>query len=243
MVFDRFALAVMPSNRLLIALALSLSMLGLVMVTSASLQIAETRLGSPFHFAMRHGVFLMAALVVASLTYLVIPTALLHRLRHLALLAATAALVLVLLPGIGREVNGSQRWISLAGFNMQPSEFAKLGFIVYLAGYIAEHREALETSWDAFLKPLAILGGLTLLLLMEPDFGAVVVLGMAAMGMLFLSGVPTLRFLLVGLVAVILAAVVAMAQPYRVARLMSFVDPWQDQFGGGYQLTQSLIAF
>ena len=241
--FDRFALTAMPQNRLLLTVALSLSLVGLVMVTSASLQIAEARLGSPFHFAMRHGVFLIVALLVGSATYLLVPTSLLHRLRHLALLAAMVSLVLVLLPGIGREVNGSQRWISLAGINMQPSEFAKLGFIVYLAGYIAEHRANLQASWDAFLKPLAILGGLTLLLLLEPDFGAVVVLGMAAMGMLFLSGVPTLRFLVVALVVVILGAVVAVAQPYRVARLMSFVDPWQDQFGGGYQLTQSLIAF
>lgn len=243
MVLDRFAIMSAPNDRVLLGLCVSLALLGLVMVTSASLQIAETRYGSPFHFAMRHGVFLSLALVVAFVTYTLVPMSFLHRLRLLALLGAVLALVLVLLPGIGREVNGSQRWISLAGFNVQPSEFAKLGFIVYLAGYISEHQKNLVATWDAFLKPLAILGGLTLLLLLEPDFGAVVVLGVAAMGMLFLSGVPSLRFLLVGLVAVILAAIVAVAQPYRVARLMSFIDPWQDQFGGGYQLTQSLIAF
>ena len=187
--------------------------------------------------------FLSIALGAAVLTYTLVPLVLLQKLRYLALFAALLALVLVLLPGIGREVNGSQRWISVAGINIQPSELAKLGFIVYLAGYIEEHRDALLESWDAFIKPLALLGALMLLLLLEPDFGAVVVLGITAMAMLFLAGVPTLRFLLVALTAAVLAAIVAVAQPYRMARLMSFLDPWADQFGGGYQLTQSLIAF
>src|SRR5690606_28271672 len=142
-----------------------------------------------------------------------------------------------------REVNGSLRWISIAGFTLQPSEVAKLGFVMYLAGYIAQRRTELQTTWKGFLLPLMVMGMLALLLLMQPDFGAVVVLGVAAMGMLFLAGVPTQRFLLLSLVVVLLAAVVAFAQPYRVARLMSFMDPWADQFGSGYQLTQSLIAF
>lgn len=243
MVLDRIALFELPQDRLMLGAALALALAGLVMVTSASLQIAETRLDAPFYFAMRHGVFLLIATGAGALTYMLVPLVFLQKLRYLALFAALLALVLVLLPGIGREVNGSQRWISLAGINIQPSELAKLGFIVYLAGYIEEHQHALRDSWDAFIKPLALLGALMLLLLLEPDFGAVVVLGLTAMAMLFLAGVPTLRFLLVALTGAMLAAVVAVAQPYRMARLMSFLDPWADQFGGGYQLTQSLIAF
>ncbi|MDF1821597.1 MAG: putative lipid II flippase FtsW [Alcanivoracaceae bacterium] len=243
MVLDRFALFDAPRDQLLLVAVGCLALMGLVMVTSASLQIAETRLGSPFYYALRHGFFLGMAVMAGATVYLFVPFSLLEKLRYPALFASLVVLALVLMPGIGREVNGSQRWISLAGFNVQPSELAKLGFIVYLAGYINERQQELREQWQGFLRPLGLLSVLVLLLLMEPDFGAVVVLGVAVMGMLFLGGVPTLRFLLVGLAAVMLAALVAVAQPYRVARLMSFLDPWADQFGGGYQLTQSLIAF
>lgn len=232
-----------PRDGWLIAAVMMLAVTGLVMVTSASLQIAEVRLGSPSYFALRHGIYLVMAIAAGILTYVLVPMALLEKLRHVALIAAVAVLVLVLFPGIGREVNGSQRWISVAGFTVQPSEIAKMGFVIYLAGYIREWREPLQTSWSAFLKPLGLLGVLTFLLLLEPDFGAVMVLSLTAMGMLFMSGVPSKRYLLVLLIGAVLAALIAVAQPYRVMRLMSFLDPWADQFGSGYQLTQSLIAF
>jgi cell division protein FtsW len=235
--------AVPALDRPLSAGVLLLATLGLVMVTSASLQIAETQLGAPFHYALRHGVYLLLGLAAATLVYLFLPLGWLEKMRFVMLPLALAALIAVFIPGLGREVNGSLRWISLGGLTVQPSEVVKLCFVLYLAGYVAERKAQLETEWKAFLMPLAVMGVLTLLLLMEPDFGAVVVLGVTAMGMLFLAGVPALRFLLVALVGVALASLVALAQPYRVARLMSFMDPWADQFGSGYQLTQSLIAF
>ena len=243
MLLRDFTLLRAPRDTLLLSAVIVLSLLGLVMVTSASLQIAETRLGSPTYFALRHAIYLLLALAAGTATYVLVPLAVLEKLRHLALLAAIAVLVLVLMPGIGREVNGSQRWISLAGVTVQPSEIAKMTFVIYLAGYIRQWHEPLKQNWDAFLKPLGLLAMLTLLLLLEPDFGAVVVLGMTAMAMLFMAGVPSKRYLLVVLVAVVLAGLVAAAEPYRVARLMSFLDPWADQYGSGYQLTQSLIAF
>ncbi|EKF74265.1 cell division protein FtsW [Alcanivorax hongdengensis A-11-3] len=220
-----------------------LCLAGLVMVTSASLQIAETNLGDPFYYATRHGAYLLLGLLVGGVVYYGVPLALLERLRFVMLPVALAALVLVFVPGLSRTVNGSTRWIALPGLTVQASEIVKLCFVLYLAGYIAERKGALETQWKAFLMPLGLLGVLMVFLLLEPDFGAVVVLGITAMGMLFLSGVPTLRFLLIGLVAVGLAGLIAVAEPYRVARLMAFTDPWADQFGSGYQLTQSLIAF
>lgn len=220
-----------------------LSLAGLVIVTSASLQIAETRLGNPFYYGVRHGLYLLASVGVGLFVYCCVPLSLLEKLRFATLPVALVALVLVFVPGLGREVNGSTRWIALPGLTIQASEVVKLCFVLYLAGYIAQHKAALEKTWKAFLIPLGVLGVLTFMLLLQPDFGAVVVLGIAAMGMLFLAGVPTLRFLLIGLVAVALAALVALAEPYRVARLMSFTDPWADQYGAGYQLTQSLIAF
>ncbi|MCU5786175.1 cell division protein FtsW [Alcanivorax marinus] len=227
---------------LLWAVAL-LSLAGLVIVTSASLQIGETRLGNPFYYGMRHGLYLLAGVGVGLFVYCCVPLTVLEKLRFAALPVAVVFLLLVFVPGLGREVNGSTRWIALPGLTIQASEVVKLCFVLYLAGYIAQHKAALETRWKAFLVPLGVLGALTFMLLLQPDFGAVVVLGITAMGMLFLAGVPTLRFLLIGLAAVALAAVVALAEPYRVARLMSFTDPWADQYGAGYQLTQSLIAF
>ena len=223
--------------------AVLLSLAGLVMVSSASLQIAETRLGDPFYYAMRHGIYLALGLGVGTFVYYAVPLALLERLRFVMLPVALVVLVMVFIPGLGRTVNGSTRWIALPGLTIQASEIVKLCFVLYLAGYVAERKAALETEWKAFLLPLGLLGVLMLLLLLEPDFGAGVVLGITAMGMLFLSGVPTLRFLLIGLIAVALGGLVAFAEPYRVARLMTFTDPWADQFGSGYQLTQRLIAF
>ncbi|MDF1630551.1 MAG: putative lipid II flippase FtsW [Alcanivoracaceae bacterium] len=232
-----------PEDMWLLGGVMLLAITGLVMVMSASLQIAETKLGSPFYFFSRHLVYLLLAVTAGVLTYLLVPVAMLEKLRMLALIGAVLILLAVLIPGIGREVNGSQRWISLPGFNIQASEPAKLGYLIWLAGYINNQRDALQQRWQTFLMPLGVLGFLALLLLAEPDFGAAVVLGIATMGMLFMAGVPMLRFLSVALAVVLAAAAVALLQPYRVARLMSFLDPWADQFGGGYQLTQSLIAF
>lgn len=220
-----------------------LALAGLVIVTSASLQIAETHLDSPFHYGLRHGVYLLASVGLGVFVYCCVPLTLLEKLRFVMLPVALVALVMVFIPGLGREVNGSTRWIALPGITIQASEIVKLCFVLYLAGYIAQHKATLESGWKAFLLPLGVLAALTFMLLLQPDFGAVVVLGIAAMGMLFLAGVPTLRFLIIGLAVVALGAVVALAEPYRVARLMSFTDPWADQYGAGYQLTQSLIAF
>lgn len=166
----------------------------------------------------------MLAVGAGLATYVLVPLALLEKLRYVALAAAAVVLVLVLLPGIGREVNGSQRWISLAGITVQASELAKVGFVIYLAGYIRQWQGALHQEWGAFMRPLAVLSVLTFLLLLEPDFGAVVVLGLTAMGMLFMAGVSSKRYLLVVLVGVVLVALIAVAQPYRMARLLSFID-------------------
>ncbi len=223
--------------------ALLLVLVGVVMVASASVQIAETRMGEPFFYVWRHLSYLALGLITASLVYWTVSLEWLERMRFLALPAAIVLLALVFIPGLGREVKGALRWISLGGLTVQPSEIAKLCFVVYLAGYISSHHAMLRQNWQAFLMPFSVLMLLALLLMMEPDFGAVVVFGVTTLGMLFLAGVPTRRFLLVALVLSGVAALLAFAQPYRVARLMSFTDPWADPFGAGYQLTQSLIAF
>jgi cell division protein FtsW len=140
-------------------------------------------------------------------------------------------------------VNGSTRWIPFGFFNVQVSELAKLCLIAYLAGYVVRRRQELLNTWSGFLKPIGVLGLASVLLVIEPDFGATVVLVAAAAGMIFLSGVPLRRFMpLIG-VLVVLGAALIVAQPYRLKRVVSYLDPWKDQFDSGYQLTQSLIAF
>ena len=152
------------------------------------------------------------------------------------------SLLLVLTP-LGRTVNGSTRWISFGLFNVQVSEIAKLCLIAYLAGYVVRRRDELLNTWPGFLKPLGVLGIASVLLVIEPDFGATVVLVAASAGMIFLSGVRLSRFMpLIG-VLVVMGSVLVFTQPYRLKRVVSYLDPWKDQFDTGYQLTQSLIAF
>jgi cell division protein FtsW len=159
------------------------------------------------------------------------------------LLAAFGLLVLVLIPGIGREVNGARRWIGFGAFNVQPSEIAKVFVVVYLAGYLVRRQEEVRESWMGFFKPFVVLLPMAGLLLLEPDFGATVVMMGSAMAMLFLGGVGMLRFGLMVALAVGAVFVLVQTQEYRLQRLITFTDPWADQYGSGYQLTQALIAF
>lgn len=230
-------------DSVLLAGVIGLSLVGVVMVMSASLQIAEMDYNTPFHFFKRHVMYWLMAVAVGVFSYVVLP---LERFKDLGLVSffiAVAVLLLLFIPGLGHEVNGSLRWLRLPGFTVQPSELAKFFFIVYLAGYITQRHAELMVSWKVFLAPVGLLIVLAVLLLKQPDFGALVVIGCSAMGMLFLAGTPLRRFIPLLLIAAGVIYLLASSQPYRVARLLSYTNPWQDQFGSGYQLTQSLIAF
>lgn len=179
----------------------------------------------------------------ACIVTMMIPIATWQRLGWLMLIGAFGLLIMVILPGIGREVNGSMRWIGFGAFNVQPSEIAKVFVVIYLAGYLVRRQKEVRESWMGFFKPFIVLLPMAGLLLMEPDFGATVVMMGAAAAMLFLGGVGLFRFTLMVVLAVAAVTVLVQAQPYRMARLITFTDPWSDQFGSGYQLTQALIAF
>jgi cell division protein FtsW len=219
---------------------LALLGLGLVMVASASSEVAAAQLGDPLYHMTRQLVYMVVGLVAGAVV-LMVPMATWQRLSWMLLAAAFAMLVLVLL--VGREVNGSIRWISLGMFNVQPSEIAKIFMVIYLAGYLVRRQEEVRESWMGFLKPIFVLIPMAALLLLEPDFGATIVLFTAAAAMLFLGGVGLLRFGLSAGLAVGALYLLIKTQPYRMARLTTFTDPWADQFGAGYQLTQALIAF
>ncbi|MNF40413.1 Lipid II flippase FtsW [compost metagenome] len=226
----------------LLAGCLALLGLGLVMIASASTEVAAVNVGSPLYYMLRHLIYLVIGLG-AAVVVLLIPLETWQRLSGLALLAAFALLVLVLVPGIGREVNGSMRWIGFGAFNVQPSEIAKLFVVIYLAGYLVRRQAEVRESWAGFFKPFVVLLPMAGLLLLEPDFGATVVMMGAAAAMLFLGGVGLLRFGLLVALAVGALFVLVQTQEYRLQRLITFTDPWADQYGSGYQLTQALIAF
>lgn len=226
----------------MLAGCLALLGLGLVMITSASSEVAAVQSGNPLYHMFRHLVYVFLGLVACGATMLV-PIATWQRMGFMMLLGAFGLLVLVLVPGIGREVNGSMRWIGFSFFNVQPSEIAKVFVVVYLAGYLVRRQTEVRETWMGFFKPFIVLLPMAALLLMEPDFGATVVMMGAAAAMLFLGGVGLFRFSLMVVLAVLAVFVLVQAQPYRMARLITFTDPWSDQFGSGYQLTQALIAF
>ncbi|MBZ4193067.1 MAG: putative lipid II flippase FtsW [Candidatus Contendobacter sp.] len=226
--------------------ALLLLALGLLMVTSASMPMAERQTGQPFHFLIRQGVFVLIGVLAGSVIFQV-QVARWREASPLLLLAAVGLLTLVLIPGIGKEVNGSLRWIGVGPINIQVSELAKLFTLIYVADYLRRHSAELQTadfrtSALALLRPMAVLAVLAVLLLLEPDFGSVVVLMAASMGMVFLAGGNLVQFgvLLFGTAAAM--AVLLWSSPYRRARLVSFLDPWADAQASGYQLTHSLIA-
>ena len=215
--------------------------LGLVMVASASTAIAARVYGDPLAYFWRQSAHLALAAGAAAFATRV-PVRLWERAGPALMLAAVALLVLVLIPGIGREVNGSMRWIGFGAFNVQPSELAKLFVVVWLAGYLVRRAEEVRATRSGFLKPLVVLVVVSLLLLLEPDHGATAVLCATALGMLFLAGVPVVRFALWAGAAAALMAAVALTKPYVIERLISFLDPWADPYASGYQLTQALIA-
>ncbi|WP_338522697.1 putative lipid II flippase FtsW [Pseudomonas batumici] len=226
----------------MLAGALGLLGLGLVMITSASSEVAAVQSGNALYHMIRHLIYMVLGLG-ACIATMMVPIATWQRMGFMMLVGAFGLLVMVLLPGIGREVNGSMRWIGFSFFNVQPSEVAKVFVVIYLAGYLVRRQKEVRESWMGFFKPFIVLLPMAGLLLMEPDFGATVVMMGAAAAMLFLGGVGLLRFGLMVLLAVVAVVVLIKAQPYRMARLTTFTDPWADQFGSGYQLTQALIAF
>ncbi len=232
--------------------ALLLLAIGLVMVYSASIAMAEASGHTGYrawYFLARHGMFVAGGLAAATIAFQV-PMKTWQRLAPWLFALGGALLVLVLVPGIGRSVNGSRRWLSLVVINLQPSEFMKLAVVLYAASYAVRKaaslhgRQALrQTAVKGFLPLAAVMVVVGGLLLLEPDFGALVVIVAIAFGILFLGGLDWRLFLGLALVLPLALSALLVAAPYRLQRLVAFLDPWSDPYGKGYQLSHSLIAF
>lgn len=220
----------------------ALLIIGLVMVGSASISIADGKLGQPLFYFNRQLIFAVTGLVLGTLVVSV-RLEVWRQLAPLLLIIGVGLLVLVLIPGIGREVNGSRRWLPLGPVNIQVAEIIKLFSIIYVADYLHRHHGQLHGSFFKVFGPLVLLGLAALLLLMQPDMGSVVVILSTVLAMMFLGGARLDVFAALMTIFAGLFAVLIWLAPYRLQRLQTFMDPWQDPFGSGFQLTQALIAF
>ena len=225
----------------LLAITGALLLGGFVILASASISISDNAAGNPFFYIQRQ---LLAAAIgtIAGAICLFIPMQVWQKLGPLMLLTGLALLIVVLIPGIGYEVNGSTRWVRVGFMNLQVSEPARLCFLMYLAGYLVRRNKAVREEFVGFLRPMLVLTLACVLLLKEPDFGAAIVLLATALTMLFVSGARIRDFIVFFTAAILAVAALTITAPYRMKRLTGFLDPWADPFDSGFQLTQSLIA-
>jgi cell division protein FtsW len=229
------------ANWLLLS-AIALAMVGLIGMGSASVELGMRSYGNAFSFVQRY-LFHFALGLLLAIAVIRVPMSLWQRTGWMWLVAGLFLLAIVLIPGIGRSANGARRWLSIGPLSLQVSEFVKVFVIVYLAGYLVRRHTEVRSQWSGFIKPMAVVFMVTLLLMLEPDFGATVVTAGTAFGLVFLAGVRLSQFLLVIASCASAFALLIFTSPYRKARLIGFTDPWADQYNSGYQLTQSLIAF
>ncbi|MEH6453183.1 MAG: putative lipid II flippase FtsW [Psychromonas sp.] len=229
-----------PYDRMLAIISISLLCIGLIIVSSASIPEGIALSSDPFRFFKRHIIYVAISLVLLAVV-LSLKVDLWYRYQWVILLLSFSGLVAVLV--VGTEVNGAHRWLRLGFFNVQPSEFAKLAMIFFLASYLARKQKEVINTIKGFIKPLVLLTVFASLLVLQPDLGSTVVIVVIMMGMLFIANARLLPFVWIGLSLLSAMVVLIISQPYRMARVMGFLDPWEDPFGRSYQLTQSLMAF
>ena len=228
-------------DAVLLTIVLALLLGGFVVLASASISISENAANNPFFYIERQA--LAAAIgTIAGAVCLFIPMQVWRNLGPLMLLLGLFLLAVVLVPGVGHEVNGSTRWVRVGFMNLQVSEPARLCFLMYLSGYLVRRNKPLREEFVGFLRPMLVLTLACGLLLMQPDFGAAIVLLATAMTMLFVAGARIRDFIVFFCAAVFAVIALTVAAPYRMKRFTGFLDPWSDPYDSGFQLTQSLIA-
>lgn len=220
----------------------SIVILGLLMMTSASIVVSDKLLHQPFYFLFKQLVYMTLGTIIGAVL-LQIDTHYLEKVGGYFLLFVMLMLALVLIPGIGHSVNGSARWIGIGPLGFQVSELTKFAAVIYMAGYLVRRNSEVQQKLSGFVKPMLILATIAVLLLKEPDFGATVVVTATVLGMMFLAGIHLRHFAALFVAILGALAVIAVSAPYRLARLTGFLNPWERPFDTGYQLTQSLIAF
>lgn len=237
--FDR-AMQPVTLDLWLLVPVLLLMAFGLIMVGSASIAVAESQGVGAAHYVVRHAVYLGLGVLLAS-SFAIIPIAFLERICRPMMLLAALVLLLVFIPGLGYTVNGSTRWISLGLVNFQVVEAVKLMVIIYVAGYLVRKSDMIKVRFFDTLKPLLLVGVLSGILLLQPDMGSAAVITAIVGGMIWLAGAAWRHIAVLTMVTLPAFGWAAM-EPYRLRRIVSFMDPWADPFNSGFQLTQALIA-
>jgi cell division protein FtsW len=226
----------------LLVVVICLLSFGLLMVGSASMVISDKQYGYSFHYIIRQVIFVVLGISGGWLATRV-PLRVWEKSSRNLFIVSLVFLMLVLIPGIGLKINGSRRWLNLGFISLQVSEFVKLTSILYLSSYLSRYSVLIKESLATFMKPIAVLTVLGFLLLMEPDFGALTVIAIVFISLLFITGARLLPFFVMLVSVLCVMAALAILAPYRFLRLTTFLHPWSHAYGSGYQLTQSLIAF
>ena len=211
------------------------------MIYSASFVWAEYKFADPFKFVKMQSIFLFAGII---LMYILskIDYHIYFKYANLILFGCAILLILVLIPGIGTVRNGSRSWFGLGGFGIQPSEFAKIGLIIYVAKYLTNNDRLMKSIVRGVFPILFVIGFFFLLIMLEPDFGTAMVIVITLVVMIFISGVKISFFVKIGIIGLLGIVGIIIAAPYRIKRIVSFLNPWSDPLGSGYQIIQSLYA-
>lgn len=225
---------------LLVGLA-GLASVGVVMVASSSIAVADSQHIGEFYFLKKYLLFLALGLAAAGVAVRT-ELKLLEKFAFPLLALAFVLLLAVFVPHLGMRINGARRWLNLGITGFQPVEAVKLVLVIYMASYLVRHREGIETKLLGLIKPIAVAGLVVLLLLAQPDFGSAMLVIAVTIAMVWLGGARSIYLFLMGLPLMPLLAVAATSESYRMKRLTSFMDPWKDPFNDGFQLTQSLMA-
>jgi cell division protein FtsW len=228
-------------DRLLLLALIGIACVGIVMVTSSSIAVADSQHMGPFYFLKRHLVFLGLGLLVAGMAMRT-ELKLLEKYGFHLLLLAFAVLLAVFVPHLGMRINGARRWLNLLVTSFQPVEAVKLILVIYIASYLVRHRDSVETRFIGLIKPIMVAGVIVLMLLAQPDFGSATLVIAVTIAMVWLGGAKPIFLFIMGLPLMPLLYVAATGESYRMKRLTSFMDPWKDPFNDGFQLTQSLMA-
>lgn len=232
----------LTARRMLIFSVITLLCVGTTMIGSASIPYGDYKFHQPLYFITRHLMYLFIG-VFAVFIAMKIPLKAWLNQTFLLWVLVVFMLLIVLIPGIGADVNGSKRWIKLAGFTFQPSEFAKFVMVLFTADYVVRREDEIRFSWSGFFRLSVPMASVLLMLLLEPDLGASVVVVASMMAVFFLAGAPIRQFGVLFTAALFALGAAIVFEPYRLRRLTSFANPWDDELGADYQLKQSLIAF
>ena len=218
-----------------------IAIFGLVMIYSASFVWANYKFDDPYKFVKMQGIFLVVGIILM-IALSKIDYHIYYKYANIILLICAILLILVLIPGIGTVRNGSRSWFGIGSLGIQPSEFAKIGLIIYVSKYLTNNNKEMKSVIHGVLPILGVIGLFFVLIMLEPDFGTAMVIVLTLVVLIFISGVKISFFVKIGLVGLLGIAGIIIAAPYRMKRIVSFLNPWSDPLGSGYQILQSLYA-